>query len=252
MARSPHRRHERRTFFKYMSADVATNVLESHKLRWSSPLLFNDPFDVPRELSFGVTAKQLAAAVADRVISLIEHPPDDLNGLSPMLQVIIGKAKENASKELNAALIESVRESVARMNPKEDSINEFRTMWKEQLPNFRILCLCARNESASMWLHYADRYAGVVLELEASDARDSAWLMAREVAYAKELPDLHTADGWARYVIMGSELSVPQILEDATYNKALDWSYEHEWRIASFARKGEAGLFGDYGFASED
>ena len=50
------------------------------------------------------------------------------------------------------------------------------------------------------------------------------------------------------YIIMGSELSVPRILADATSNKARDWSYEHEWRIASFMGHGEAGLHSDNGF----
>ncbi len=248
MGRSPHRLHERRKFFKYMTADVAATVLKTHKLRWSSPLLFNDPFDVPRELSFGVTTKQLAQAVADQVVGLIENPPDDLAQLSPMLRAIVGAAKAKRSPELNAELIKSVRESAAELDPTEDSMDEFRTMWREQLPKFRILCFCARNDSASMWLHYADRYKGAVIELEASDERDSAWLMAKEVAYPDILPDLYSADGWARYVIMGSELSVPRILEDATSNKARDWSYEHEWRIASFMGRGDADKHSDYGF----
>ncbi len=248
MSRAPNRTHDRQNFYKYMTADVAATVLKTHRLRWSSPLLFADPFDVPRELSFGVTAKQLAQAVANQVVGLIENPPDDLFQLSPMLRTIVGAAKTRKSPELNAELIKSVKESAARLDPTEDSMNEFRTMWREQLPNFRILCLCARNDSASMWLHYADKYEGAVIELEASDERDSAWLMAKEVAYPEVLPDLHSADGWARYIIMGSELSVPRILADATSNKARDWSYEHEWRIASFMGHGEAGLHSDYGF----
>lgn len=252
MARSPNRLHDRRTFFKYVTADVAALVLEKHSLRWSSPIAFDDPFDVPRELSFGVTARQLADAVANRVIGLIEHPPDDLSRLSPMLQGIVGVAKAKNSKELSAALIQSVREAAADMNPTEESMDEFRAMWREQMPQFRILCLCARNDSASMWLHYADRYKGAVIELEASDERDSPWLIAREVEYPAELPDVHTADGWAKYIIMGSERSVPQILQDAIYNKAPDWSYEHEWRIASFMDRSDAGLHSDYGFSPLD
>jgi hypothetical protein len=33
-----------------MSAATARIVLADRKLRWSSPILFNDPFDVPREM----------------------------------------------------------------------------------------------------------------------------------------------------------------------------------------------------------
>ena len=177
-----------------MTADVAATVLKTHRLRWSSPLLFAE-FDVPRELSFGVTDKQLAQAVANEVVGLIENPPDDLfQCRDAAYDCRCGQTRK--SPELNAELIKSVKESAARLDPTEDSMNEFRTMCREQLPNFRILCLCARNDSASMWLHYADKYEGAVIELEASDERDSAWLMAKEVAYPEVLPDLHSADGW--------------------------------------------------------
>ena len=42
---SPNRRHDRRFFYKYVAACTARIVLASRKLRWSSPVLFNDPFD---------------------------------------------------------------------------------------------------------------------------------------------------------------------------------------------------------------
>ena len=37
-------------FFKYVNVDAAKIILESGKLRWSSPLMFNDPFDVQFDL----------------------------------------------------------------------------------------------------------------------------------------------------------------------------------------------------------
>jgi hypothetical protein len=38
-----------------MPASTAKIVLQNKTLRWSSPVEFNDPFDVPRELAFDVT-----------------------------------------------------------------------------------------------------------------------------------------------------------------------------------------------------
>ena len=43
--------HDREYFYKYMSASTAEVVLGNRTLRWSAPTEFNDPFDVPRELS---------------------------------------------------------------------------------------------------------------------------------------------------------------------------------------------------------
>ena len=47
---SPNWCHNRQFFYKYVTAKVAKIVLTTRKLRWSSPLLFNDPFDVTQDL----------------------------------------------------------------------------------------------------------------------------------------------------------------------------------------------------------
>ena len=52
--RSPNRKHERRYFYKYVSAKTAKIIISTRKLRWSSPVLFNDPFDVTQELRLKV------------------------------------------------------------------------------------------------------------------------------------------------------------------------------------------------------
>jgi hypothetical protein len=65
--RSPHRRHELPFLYKYMSAEVARIVLETGKLRWSSPLIFNDPFDVPRALELPFNEADIAAALEKRI-----------------------------------------------------------------------------------------------------------------------------------------------------------------------------------------
>lgn len=38
--------HDRSRFYKYVSAETAKIVLETKQVRYSSPLVFNDPFDV--------------------------------------------------------------------------------------------------------------------------------------------------------------------------------------------------------------
>ena len=86
--RSPNRKHQRQSFFKYTSAETARQVLANRTLRWSSPLLFNDPFDVPRELLFGITPEELVQASGRQMVRLIESPPDDTTKYLPKLQLI--------------------------------------------------------------------------------------------------------------------------------------------------------------------
>ena len=62
--RSPDRLHDRQYFYKYVTAKVAKIVLATRKLRWSSPLLFNDPFDVTQELRLNFDEAKLNAVGA--------------------------------------------------------------------------------------------------------------------------------------------------------------------------------------------
>ena len=96
MLRSPNRLHERISFFKYMPASTAKVVLDNSTLRWSSPSLFNDPFDVPRELSFGITPAQIIEALGKRCVSLVENPPEDSSDLESNLKTIVDTVKNGA------------------------------------------------------------------------------------------------------------------------------------------------------------
>lgn len=250
--RSKNRTHNRHSFFKYMSASTAAIVLKNCTLRWSSPLLFNDPFDVPRELSFGISSEAIVRALSDRITKLIEHPPEDLSKLEPRLRLLIETVKKGISSELKTQLIAGLTDSAETLRPEGQSMNELRAMWQSFLPDFRILCLTESAAHSAMWFHYADQYRGVVLEFQCNDELDSAWLGAKPVTYPAQKPDVYTADGWAKLLTSVGEDGVGSLLEIATYTKAPDWSYENEWRITSFKKEPEVGLFTDYRFNPQE
>ena len=79
MTRSQHRRHDLPHLYKYSTAATAKEILRNGSLRWSSPLLFNDPFDVPRELELPFTADDLREASLARS----EHYIDGLATVAP-------------------------------------------------------------------------------------------------------------------------------------------------------------------------
>ena len=62
-------KHNRDRFFKYTSALTAVKVLESSTVRYSSPLLFNDPFDVQSGLHFDFDIESLP----DKILARIEE-----------------------------------------------------------------------------------------------------------------------------------------------------------------------------------
>ncbi len=250
--RSPNCLHDRLSFYKYMSATTARAVLTNCTLRWSSPVLFNDPFDVPRELSFGIAPDEFVRASGKRMRRLIEEPPEDTTRLSPKIRLIVETVKRGISPELRAELLAGIADVTSSSNPSGAAMNELRELWKTWLPDHRILCLTESPSHVAMWHHYADKYRGVVLEFKCIDETDSAWLAARPVTYPPEKPTVYTADGWAELMTLPPEAAIRAMLNAATYTKSPDWSYESEWRIASFKRPTDTGDFSDYRFHRQE
>ena len=246
--RSPNRLHDRHSFFKYMSAATANIVLRHGTLRWSSPILFNDPFDVPRELSFGLGADDIVRALGRRIASLIESPPQDTTSLEPGLRLVVDTVKSGIADELKQKLLAGLDDVSTWHRPSGESMEALRQLWREWLPDHRILCLTESPAHAAMWYHYAEKYGGVVLEFGCVDDLDSAWLAAKPITYPLPKPAVYTADGWAELLTMPGQSAIQTILHTATYTKSPDWSYEGEWRVASFKRPTDTGNFTDYRF----
>jgi hypothetical protein len=63
--------NDRRHFFKYTTAETAKLIISSRKLRWSSPLLFNDPFDHQTGFAFPFTGEEFSRAFIEASLRTI-------------------------------------------------------------------------------------------------------------------------------------------------------------------------------------
>jgi hypothetical protein len=236
-----------------MPASTAKLVLRGRSIRWSSPVLFNDPFDVPRELAFGLSSPEIQLAVGKHFAHLLQNPPANHDELHPSVSMAL-KGVEGAAPDLMKKLVDGALDEAAKQAAKRDgrSLEAMRAMWRDWLPDFRILCLCASHDKLPMWYHYADKYTGVVIELACSDDRDSPWLVAEPAQYPKEPPEIFSAAGWGRLMTLRPETAIHKMLQAYTFNKVPDWSYEEEWRITSFKRPNDLGHYTDWRVAPMD
>jgi hypothetical protein len=239
------RKHYRESFFKYMPASTAVIVLGSETLRWSSPTEFNDPYDVPRELASDISSAELQKEISAYMIRAVQEPNEEIGHFLPVLQYIIEEARR-ATPDTKAEIIKALKDEAAKKTGESRSLDELRDMWRKLIPDFRILCLCESPSSISMWYHYAAKYSGIVLELACSDESDSPWLVAERVEYPEQAPDIFTVRGWAELTMMPVRAAIDHLFHAYAYTKTPDWSYEREWRIASFKRPHEQGPFSDY------
>jgi Protein of unknown function (DUF2971) len=247
VSRSPNRLHERQYFYKYVDAAAAKTILRSRKLRWSSPTLFNDPFDVPRRLTFDCSPRELQQALAEELARLIETAGPIPPGAPPKLRLLLARILESGHSPGRRAVVHDLRTEALKHIPEPMvGFSAFQAHWDQRIPTMRILCVSECADSAPMWAHYADRHRGVVLELEALDSIDSALLMARPVIYQSEPPRLPSKEEWVRSLTGQARIDLANFFTEYQLVKASQWAYEREWRIVSDARPGESGSCFDY------
>lgn len=250
MDRSSNRLHERLSFFKYMTAATARTVMASKTLRWSSPLIFNDPFDTPRELAHGVGPSELSQAVGRRLASLVESPQADLSKLGPKARVIVELARLLSAGD-RAEVLGSLLDGIDAPQPL-TGLDELRSLWRSFVPEFRILCLTEDPVSASMWNHYAGGFTGAVLEFSCLDELDSAWLAAQPVRYDTPAAEMFNAAELAEITLMPQRQACEAILDRGTFRKAPEWSNEREWRVVGSKQPNESGDYSDWPFRAAE
>lgn len=230
---NPRHLHERTHFYKYVTSSTAKIILTNGTLRWSSPLIFNDLFDVYREVAPDVKAVSLSSALASSLLTGVES--------SGML----GEMTDRERSAFRSMFYDQMRHTPAELERMELTLDSLRRHWRDELPSMRILSLCEQPDIPTMWAHYTDQHRGVVLRFECSDYHDSPWLLARPVRYTEELPSFATVEGFNSRLLDGPRT----LFDDYCYQKTSDWSYEREWRILCWARRGEQGTHSDWGFA---
>lgn len=245
------RRHDREHFFKYMPAETARKVLLTGRLRWSSPLLFNDPFDVPRDIAHGFSSADIARATGDLLNHYLDSPPENLTDFDETLAQLLAIARNGFPPDLREQIRATIAEGFEQFQS-EESLQALRDHWKTVVPTMRILCLAESPNHVAMWNHYADRYKGVVLGLKCNDATDNFLLVAEPIEYLQAKPEVYTDHGLAKLLCLNGLAAARATNKLATQTKSDDWSYEKEWRIVDYADKADESQFWDRPFAKED
>ncbi|MGQ0741956.1 MAG: DUF2971 domain-containing protein [Alphaproteobacteria bacterium] len=230
MERPKHWLHDRTHFYKYMTADAAEAVLRSGHLRWSSPNLFNDPFDMQFDLHLEYDRRAVAERSMDGLWRKYSGQDPIVAGtlagtLINVLQANVpGLSRDDFQKEFYDRVVAGLVAGDAYLPQLQDEV-------RSVLSSIRILCLSEVFDNMLMWAHYSQNHSGVVIRLSCLPERDSAWGAAVPVRYERRMPLLATEEDIIRLMSGDSELDHNAIFNKAVFTKAEDWSYEKEWRI---------------------
>jgi hypothetical protein len=171
--------------YKYVSTDVLKRILNG-SIRLTQPGAFNDPFEMLPEL----------------------HIPDDfVCGDINLCFDILSPRRQGTDQELND------------MPPERfDDVNsrKIRAVLNQSIG---ILCLSKNPSSLLMWSHYADQYAGAVVEFDDEHAFFQGQI---DVEYAQYRPKQHIN----AYIGEGQVIPISELCV-----KPKEWEYESEVRI---------------------
>lgn len=247
--------NSRRFFFKYMSFETALAVMQNRTLRWSTPSLLNDPFDLSFQLRVDVDFERVKQLALDQNWNdhFGDNPARPGNRLGEVIalsrQLFARKGKTMSRDEFGAYFGSAIDESLAKVLP---GVETAGVQVQPMLDRTKVLCLCGQPNDMLMWSHYAQQHNGVVIRFENLPELDSPYCMAQEVTYASAMPHWVDEQGLAD-LLSGRAQSDPVTLSrKLVFTKSQDWSYEREWRICGgFGRDTEA-PFEDLTFAEQE
>ncbi|WP_066270835.1 DUF2971 domain-containing protein [Hydrogenophaga palleronii] len=203
------------SLYKYFHPD-RTDVLLNRSIRFSSPAVLNDPFELKPHLAVLASPDCVAAALRQAMPSLLEDefsklPIEQRRLLSPeVLQTLMVSQfsqTQKAVEDMAAHLIPGLQGVMARK-------------LEEQVG---ILCLTESADNLLMWAHYADSHRGFVLEFD-----DCSPFFDCRVNLKDELRHLRKVT----YSIKRPSLTLSEVDDFSAFmTKGLEWQYEAEWRM---------------------
>lgn len=226
--------HSQKSFFKYMSSGTAEKVLESGKLRWSGPHVFNDPFDIQFDMHIEYDNKRILNDVAEEMWRLYQREKEfePKNRLGYFVKEMSIKQPGIVKSEFQDRVKSGLHQSLAVQKAELPKLHAWA---KEQLKTALLLCLTETASNILMWAHYADYHKGAALEF--STLEQSSWGAARQVVYREKMPLLFDHDVLVSFLTGQASIDKDRFLFESTLTKSSDWRYEKEWRVIFHGKK---------------
>lgn len=223
-----------RSFFKYASPRTALSILESKNVRYSSPLTFNDPFDLQSGLHFDFDISTLHERVLDKLQQFAASPTvppiDESDPWGEIVKLVRDHYPTHGFprdrfRQLTGDLFASLVEAI------ELTRKQYQDQWYTLLPGIRVFCVSEKRDDLLMWAHYAKDHTGAVFEFLSLPKEDNPLSIARSIVYVNNPPAFFTENEWLDDILSVRELDIDGLYKRYAYYKSSHWIYEREWRV---------------------
>jgi hypothetical protein len=235
-----------RVLYKYSSAEGAFRILNDLRVKCTSPLSFNDPFDTITEIRADFELDEFPHAFLDRIYMLINQEEEPDFEVESEFSEIIRKIRKRENRKVGKPILEPIRHLLNPIVSEMKSIIEADNReWYSFLTTWRIFCLSEVYDNLLMWGHYCERHKGAVIGFRCVPEIDSAFCAARPVTYSNRIPTLGSLGEWVDHTIGVKRIGLnpEELFIRMTYTKSIDWQYEKEWRYALPQIEGVVGDF---------
>jgi Protein of unknown function (DUF2971) len=220
-------------FFKYVTANTARTILENGTLRWSSPAMFNDPFDTQFDLHLEFDEATIVDLVIDELWQICSGQKilEPANMLGQVIKSFLARVRGLSRDDITR--LPGLRDTIIGCIAGAKTLipGVLHTQQRSLLRNAKILCLSEVHDNILMWSHYAQNHSGAVLEFDSDERKDSPLKMAERVIYSKTMPRLMNEKQMVQFLSGQWRNDPREIMHNEIFVKADDWSYEKEWRI---------------------
>lgn len=239
-------------FYKYTDIRTAELILDNQSFRFSSPLKFNDPFDIQNDLTPSFDLNEFPVIAMSMIEEYIKNDypisnPED--GFAKAILFMRSCAKTQGYKKSD---IERITYPLLGhlIGEVEYLISQVNAHWQKSMKDSRVFCVTEDNDNLLMWAHYAENHTGVVFELATMPEFDTPLSVARKVKYTNKPVEFYSLEDLVKWMLFGIEPDASRLqYSNHAYRKSSVWSYENEWRVVDmchYERKQD--LFVDHKF----
>jgi hypothetical protein len=217
-------------FYKYMTYNTASIVLENQTLRWSTPATLNDPYDIQFDLQLNFDRKKVLRDTLDKLwkVFLGELPGAPDNRMTHAINFMRTNHNHIPKKHFMRMMEEGVKQSFSSIDK---NIHKAYFETREQLSTTKILCLTDSPINQLMWAYYADSNKGVVLRFQDELGADSPYCTAVKMSYKTDIPMLFEDDELSDFLSGLIAFDQAKRINTLIYTKSDAWKHESEWRI---------------------
>lgn len=224
-----------RPFYKYCTPDGALAMLASGAARYSTPLLFNDPFDIQAGLHFDFDVEKLHRAVVERIgeyAASNDELPVDPQDVWGQLVLMARHHFSTHGFDLERWMQLTTQSFSNLLEVIRDTQTQYQNHWHEvHLPQMRVFCISEDRDNLLMWAHYAKDHKGAVFELWSLPDEDNPLSVAKPVKYVENPIAFFSINEFVDDMLSIRRLDIKTLYGRYACTKSKHWAYEKEWRV---------------------